>query len=207
MPVMLNKRDPIGMINTQNTQTVVTVTLDFNELGVILASTTGYTLTGSLQVIPTIESFTVPIIPEARPDMSVLKLVQEYTQAIPGAGDVTFKFPVGTTYRRFAMLFEKADGSGFSESELTDIQLILNQADIPYKVNPYVLQAINQEQYGVTFEKGLFVMEFADQGIVGLGGSRDYIDSENLTEFWVKTNASVGGTLTVLTETLAELQG
>jgi hypothetical protein len=35
---------------------------------------------------------------------------------------------------------------------------------------------------------GYFAFDFSTQGIANLGGSRDYIDTEKLQEFWLKIN-------------------
>ena len=206
LPVVLNDRDPVGLINVQNPQTVCTVTLDFNELTSLLTTTTGFTLASAITVTPTVISYSIPIIGDAQPDLSVLKLVNEQVQAIAGAGDVTVKLPVGQTYRKIGIIFEDASG-GEADADIGEFQLILNQADYPYRVDPFTLQAINQMSYGTIFNAGEFVFDFTNQGIPNLGGARDYIDTERLTEFWLRSTAAAARNITVITETLARLAG
>jgi len=206
LPVVLNDRDPVGLINLQNPQTVCTITIDFNELTSLLATSTNFTLTSALTVTPTVISYSIPIIGDAIPDLTVLKLVNEQVQTIAGAGDVTVKLPVGQTYRKIGIIFEDASG-GEADADIGEFQLILNQADYPYRVDPFTLQALNQFSYGDAFPAGEFVLDFTNQGVPNMGGARDYIDTERLTEFWLRSTAAAAGKITVITETLARLAG
>jgi hypothetical protein len=53
---------------------------------------------------------------------------------------------------------------------------------------------------------GIYVFDFTYQGLEGYGGARDYIDTEKLTEFWLKFQAAETGKITYVRETLARLQ-
>jgi hypothetical protein len=208
LPFTVNERDAISLVNVQNPTTIVTVNIDFNQLTDLLADATNYTLVGNLSVIPVIETFTIPLLKEAIPDMSVLKLVNEFDQSIPGAGDVTIKLSPGYTYRKVLLYFEDAAGVPFTDADLTDIFIRLNQADTPYKINPYALAAENHKRYGYPLDSGLYVLDWATiAGQVNLAGSRDFVDAERITEFWIQTNSNKSGKVTVVTETLARLAG
>jgi hypothetical protein len=206
LPFTINDRDPVGLILTQNPQTVVTVSIDFNSLTALLSSATGYTVTGNITITPIVESYTVPVIADALPDISVIKLVSEQNQAIPGPGDVVVKLPVGYTYRKIIAYITNSSG-GVADSDLGEFQLKFNQADIPYRVKPGMLQAINQLYYGKALENGVYVFDFSYQGLPNYGGARDYVDTERLTEFWLQTTAAAAGNIMLVTETLARLQG
>lgn len=207
LPLTLNDRDPIGIVLTQNDETTVTVTIDIDKVTNLLADNTGFTVAlKSMTLSPMVESFTVPALPEAFPDLSVLKLVQSTRQAITGSGPVTVKMPTGQTYRKLIIFIEDNNG-GVDDTSITgDIEIAFNQADTPYRISPALLAAINQEQYGITLPKGMYIFDFSYQGWANYGGARDYIDTEKLTEFWIQFNAAAAGNVTVVSETLARLR-
>lgn len=207
LPMALNDRDPVSLIVTQNQQTNVDVTVDFNVGADLLAVTTGMTATlSSIVITPLQESFSVPPVKEAVPDIGILKLVQATTQAIPGSGLQTVKLPTGMTYRKIGMLITDASGNGVTDASITgNIDIILNQSDIPYSFKPSILAAINHEQFGKVMPAGLYLWDFSYQGIANYGGLRDYIDTEQLTEFWIQFTAAAAGNVTVVYEQLAKV--
>jgi len=207
LPLTLNERDPVGLINAQNPQTVITVAIDWNALTVLTSAPAGYTFTSALTVIPVIETFTVPIHPDGVPDLSVLKLVHQVEQAITGAGDVTVRLPVGNTYRKLLIRMVDGTGAGVTDAVVGDFQIILNQADTPYRINARQLAAENAQDYGTPLPVGCWVLDYSTQGLANMGGSRDYIDTQRLTEFWLRTTAAAAGNIIVLTETMARLSG
>jgi hypothetical protein len=207
LPLTLNDRDPVGLVLTQNQETTVTVTLDFNAASSLLASTSGYTLALSNFILtPMVESFTIPAVPDAFPDLSILKLVQSSKQVISGAGTQTFKFPVGTTFRKFAFYVEDSSGGVADTSITSDIQILFNQADNPYKINPRVLAMYNHEQFRKPLPQGMYAFDFSYQGIANYGGTRDYIETEKLTEYWLQFDVAAAGNITVVYETLSRLR-
>lgn len=208
LPFVLNERDPIGLILTQNEETVVTCQIDTGTIIDMFTSATGYTVSGvNIAVYPILETFSIPPLKEAMPDLSVLKLVQEQAYSITQTGDLTLKLPVGTTYRKIILDFEDGSGVGFADTDLDNFNMILNQADIPYSIPVKFLTGVNQIQYGKPLAAGTYVVDFSYQGIPNLGGARDYIDTERMTEFWIRTNAAKTGTVKVIAETLARLKG
>lgn len=208
LPFTLNDRDPIGLILTQNQETTISVTIDTNAVTSLLAVTTGYTVVlNSLTFTPMVETFTIPAATNAFPDLSVLKMVQSSKQSIAGSGEQTIKLSTGQTYRRIALYLENG-GVGVDDSAITgNFEILFNQADAPYKISPKQLSAINAEAYGQPMPNGLWGFDFTYQGFANYGGSRDYVDTSRLTEFWIKFNSPGAGSVTVVTETLSQLQG
>ena len=204
VPITLNQRDTIGLINTANQQTTVTLVIDTDTLASLFTSSeTG--LTSDIRITPHVESFAIPQNPQAIPDLSILKLVHEFSQAIPSAGDVTFDLQTGLVYRKIIAIYEDAAGVGLPVTALSNFNLVLNQADFPYMVTPQTLRDLNHRAYSHALPDGVYVFDFTGGAQPNYGGSRDYIDTERLTEFWLRTNSSVAGRLTVITETLARL--
>jgi hypothetical protein len=87
----------------------------------------------------------------------------------------------------------------------SNIELLVNQADIPYRINPVDLASINSCEYLGDMPKGVYVFDFSDNGIPNLGGARDYIDTEKVQEFWLKFTTSTAGTCQIFYETISRL--
>ncbi len=207
IPITLNDRDPVGLIVGQNEDTVVTVTVDFNDADVLIDAIGAYTLVASSVVItPMVETFSAPAVEAAIPDLSILKAVHKKTQSISGAGVCTLELPVGTTYRKLMIYIEDAAGGEFPGDISGDFELLFNQADTPYRIRPWQLAGINEEHYGDPLPQGLFVFDFAaDQGLPNYSGTRDYIDTSKLTEFWFRFTAAGAGNITAIYEHLSRL--
>jgi hypothetical protein len=210
IPVTLNNRDGVGFLLLQNDESVVTLTVDVDRLA------NAYTLNAGngdavtfkdLKITPMLETFSIPPIKEAFPDISVLKLVSSKKEVFSGGGSSVIKMPVGTIYRKMIMKFLRDDGTALTDADFVgNIELIFNQADIPYSIKPTILSALNHRQYGNVLPAGVYVLDFSDNGFPNYGGSRDYVDSERLTEFWVRFNSNVAGNITVISETLSRLR-
>ena len=210
LPITLNDRDPVGLIMLQNEQTVVTLSVDCGYIKDLMTDTDITISDVNIQVTPVIETFSIPMIPDAVPDYSVIKLVNTQIENIVGAGDMIIKLPVGLTYRK--IMFYVATDTGFTpidHTKLGTFQLVFNQADIPYNVSADHVSYVNRKAYGGQFPAGCYAFDFSSQGIANLGGGRDYIDTERLTEFWLKINfKEISGTsnyVYVVAEKLARL--
>jgi hypothetical protein len=208
LPLALNDRDPMGMLITQNQATNVTVSIDFADGDALGSGQAGYTLTlSNIVVTPLVESFAIPPVPQAFPDVSMIKLVQSTKQSIPGSGSQIVKLTTGYTYRKLAIFIADANGVGVTDDSIPgQIELILNQADIPYRMRPAHIAKINHEQFGYVLPQGLYCFDFTYQGLANLGGTRDYVDTERLTEFWIRFNAPSAGSVTCVYEQLTLLR-
>lgn len=208
LPVTLNDRDPVGLILLQNEQTLVELKLDYANGAEIFADSTGYTIEiNEIKATPMLESFSIPANANAFPDLSVLKLVNSRNDSYVGAGQHIIKLATGTIYRRLIFRVLDEDGNPLSDEDiLSNIDLVFNQADVNYSINPRLLRMLNTTQYGFTLPKGMYVFDFAYQGICNMSGSRDYIDTERLTEFWLRFNTGGSGRLEIVTECIARLQ-
>jgi hypothetical protein len=211
LPITLNDRDPVGLILLQNDTTQVTLTVDVGQLAsayVINSGNADQVIFKSMTVTPVLETYTIPPIQEALPDLSVLKLVNSKADTFAGNGQNIVKLNVGTIYRKLLIYLEDNNGVPLTEADLSgNIELIFNQADIPYSIKPSVLAHINSQMYGVSLPAGLFVFDFSSYaGQINLSGSRDYIDTERLTEFWLRFSSTKAGKVTVVSENLSRLR-
>lgn len=210
LEVTLNQRDQTGYILLQNDESMVTLTIDVATLAnayVLNAGNSDAVTFKNMKITPTIESYSIPNIPQAFPDLSVLKLVSSKSDIFQAGATSIIKLPVGTIYRKLVMKFQDNNGVALTDQNFTgNLDIVINQADTPYSVQPQTLSALNHMQYGEPLPSGVYVWDFSDQGIPNYGGSMNYIDSEKITEFWIRFNASVAGTVTVISENLARLQ-
>lgn len=208
LPVCLNQRDPYGLILLQNESTQVTITCDIiSNFAEMFKTVTGYTIAlTSCEITPMVETFSVPAIKEAFPDLSTIKLVNSKSEAYLQGQNVV-KMNVGTIYRKIMLYMVDADGKPVEHDAIAgNIELIFNQADIPYAMAPRLLAAKNTDDYGHPLPKGVYVFDFSTQGVPNLGSSRDLIDTQKLTEFWIRFTTTAGGTVHVVSEALATLK-
>ena len=206
VPLTINYRDPVGLVLAQNAETNIDITIDIaNAVNMLPANSAFEATFTNLKITPMIASFSVPADTRAFPDMSVLKIVDSRNEAFT-AGQSYIKLPVGMIYRKLIFKFENADGTPMTPEDITsNIELVLNTADVPYSVSPKMLRAINIMQAGMAYPEGCYYFSFDFQGINGYGGSRDYIDAERITEFAVRFNAANAGKLTIISEKLSRL--
>lgn len=208
LPVTLNDRDLIGLILLQSAETNVTLSVDLANGGDLLDNAAGYTVDiEEIKITPAIETFSVPAVAEAFPDLSVLKLVSSRQDAFTGAGQNVIKLATGTIYRKLAIYVTDAEGKPMEDEDfLSNIELVFNQADIPYSVKASSLRHINESHMGYPMPKGVYVFDFSYNGISNYSGTRDYIDTELLTEFWLRFNTQKAGKISVISENIARLK-
>lgn len=208
LPVTLNDRDTTGLVLLQNNETNVELRIDVDKLEKAYKLKAGETATfKSLKITPMVETFTIPASPEAFPDISVLKLVNEKSDTFAGNGQNIVPLHVGTIYRKLVLYFQDSEGNPIEDADFSgNIELVFNQADIPYSLKPSLFAAQNHSELGHTLPKGVYVFDFSNQGLPNYGGSRDYVDTERITEFWVRFSTQKAGKLNVISETLSRLQ-
>lgn len=208
LPLTLNDRDPVGLILLQNQETNVQLTIDTDSIAKAYVPAGGDVVTfKSMQITPMVETFSIPPVPEAVPDISVLKLVSSKADSFAGNGQNILSLQTGTVYRKLVLYFEDVDGNPLADSDFQgNIELVFNQADIPYSIKPSLLAARNHSQLGYPLPKGVYVFDFSNQGLPNFGGSRDYIDTERLTMFQVRFSTTKNGKMTSISETLSRLQ-
>lgn len=208
LPVTLNDRDSIGLILLQNEQTTTNLIVDLANGSDMFQNSDGYTCEiTNAKITPMLETFSIPANSQAFPDLSVLKLTVSRNDSFVGAGQHIIKLSTGTIYRRLIFRLVDENGNPLDDTDLNGtIDLVFNQADSNYQIDPRMLRMLNTTQYGYTLPKGMYVFDFAYQGIVGLSGTRDYIDTERLTEFWLRFNTNGSGRCELISETIARLQ-
>ena len=208
LPATLNQRDPVGLILLQSEQTVTDLRVDVGTPAEMYTEgAEGYTIDlVSMEIMPMLETFSIPANGNAFPDLSVLKLCQDRTDTITSAGQQIVKLSTGTIYRKLILFITDETGAPATpEFVASNIELVFNQADCNYSINPEMLRAKNCYDLGHELPAGVFIFDFSNQGFANFGGTRDYIDTEKLTEFWVRFNTQGKGKVKIVSECLARL--
>ena len=204
IPLTLNERDPVGLVLAQSQETNITLQVDIANDGVFGASTA----IQYVKVTPETTTFSIPSIPEAFPDLSVLRVVSENNEVFQAGGQNVIKLQTGMIYRKILLYFTDADGNPLMPDDITsNIELVLNSADVPYSINPMMLRMMNISQFGYKLPEGLYIFDFSYQGIPSLGGSRDYLDTEKVTEFTLRFTSDETGKVAIVSEKLSRLVG
>lgn len=208
MPITLNDRDAVGLVLLQNDQTNVTLTVDVANISDVFGTLEDATIDFvELTIEPMITTFSVPASADAFPDLSVLKLTNSRNDSFVGSGQHIIRLSTGTIYRRMLFKLVNEDGTPMNADDITsNIDLVFNQADVNYSISPEMLRTLNRIQFGYDLPQGVFAFDFSYQGIANLGGTRDFIDTERLTEFWLRFNTKGSGRCEIVTECLARLQ-
>lgn len=208
MPVTTNHRDPIGLILLQNDQTNVKLVADIANGAEVFENQEGYTVEiKSVEISVCTQTFSVPANANAYPDLSVLKLVNSRSDSLPSIGQQIVKLSTGTIYKKIIFMLLDENGSAIADDDIgSNIELVFNQADVNYSINPRMLRVWNEHQLGKPLPKGMYAFLFDYQGLVNMGGSRDFIDTEKLTEFWLRFSTTKKGKILIVNENLARLQ-
>lgn len=203
---VLSQRGLEGLILLQNESTQVTLSIDIATNGKgITDEGTDITLE-SIKITPMLQTWTIPNFTDAFPNLSVIKLVKSRTETLANAGEHILKLDVGTIYRKLVFFFTDENGNGVDIVN-SNIEMIYNTADTPISIDPDMLIFKNTSDFGYKFPKGMYVLDFSGYaGMSGLGTTRDMIDTERLTEFWIRFSTSDGCKVTTIQENIARLR-
>lgn len=210
LPVCMNERDtPQGLILLQNAETNVTLSVDTATGGdIINGDDAGFTCElKEVKITPVTETFSLPAVQEAFPDLSILKLTNGVSHSFMGNGVNSIKLSTGTIYRKLLFIFEDEDGKPMTPEDFTgNLQLVFNQADINYDIPMHMLQKINTMMINFPMPIGVYYLDFSSQGFTNFGGTRDLIDTELLTEFTVKFGTTKRGKVSIVSECIARVK-
>jgi len=211
MPISVNDRDAIGLIMLQDDTTVVQCQIDCDTLISSLMTDTDILTSGvAITINPVLETYSIPSVPSAIPDYSILKMVNQQVLNVVSAGEMSISLQTALTYRKiFVYIATDAHGTPMSDANIDKLQLLFNQADTPYSVSHDYVTYKNKKDYQGTLPLGCYCFDFSNQGLPNLGGARDYIDCERMTQFDLKVSfKNITGNsnyITVVGEKLARL--
>lgn len=208
LPVTVNDRDTMGLILLQAQSLLCTLSIDFANGNDLLDNAEGYTVDiEEIIARPMWESFSVPATQDAYPDISIVKMVRSRSEIFASSGINNIKIPTGTVYRKLAFYITDNNGNPLELSDYNGtLDIVFNQTDTNYAIDPRNLRHLNELQLGYSLPKGCFVFDFSNNGFPNYGGSRDYVDTSNLTEMSLKFHAKKAGICHIVMEELSVLR-
>jgi hypothetical protein len=194
VPVVINERDPVGLILLQNGETLM-------DLGLTWANPSNlFTLTGNAEIAftgnahVTMEYFEVPLNAEDYPDLSIAHTILEDSISVDGVGDLNYVIPRGNIYQRVIHRLLLNDvPAGFEDVERMTLRY--NQSNHPYVIDGLDQLALQRDRYKRDLAKGVYVWDWAFQGQAGFGGNRDLVNSRAITDFQSIIKIASGATL------------
>lgn len=202
IPVAINPRDPVGLINLQNNTTDVTVEIDFNsEYGTADNGSVAFLTTGTATAVISaasmglaFEYFTIPRNKEDLPALNVAHQYLEESMSFASTGEQVVSLQRGNTYVQLLHYLICANALSDAIDSLT---IKYNQSETPYYVPAQVQKMLQRQRYGSDLPKGTFIHDwYMSNGLPNLGNTRDFINSANVTEFQSIVNVTGGTTVT-----------
>lgn len=175
IPIQVNQRDPIGLINLQDTGATMSLSVDWEADATVA---TGATVTGT--VSPTLILYTVPPDPANLPDLSIIQTWIQDTRVISGAGDYTYDWLLGSQYLQVLHMA----GIGASGTDnWSRYQLRNQQNQFPLIYNVPNQDILFRWYRGRARPAGLIVIDrLASSGLGNYGTVRDVFDSAKATD-------------------------
>ena len=175
IPIAVNLRDPIGLLNLQDPG--ITVTLQFDWLG-DTAVATGATVTATVN--PNLVLYTVPSQEANLPDLSIIHTVIEDTRVASGVGDLQYDWILGSQYLQILHMA----GIGASGTDNWTRYQLRQQSNIfPLVYDVIGLDVEYRGLRGRARPAGLIVIDrLASSGLGNYGTVRDVYDSAKATD-------------------------
>jgi len=182
----------------QNEQLTATLSVDFLPDTQVA---TGATVTATVK--PTLFYYLVPRSPEDFPPLNILHTITEETQAVSGAGDVTYVLPRGYTYLQ--VLHGLGIGSTGSDN-FSRFQVRVGQSQFPYDWDVDTMDVLFRTLTGRARPAGGIFLDY-----IGLSGDGDYgmprdlLNSAVVTDLAHIITATSAGTLYTIRRQLVPL--
>ena len=179
--IAVNDRDLVGLLMLQSSQIVATVKVD-NAAGSILTTDTDITMTVDGAWHISVEYFDIPANPQDYPVLGTVHQVQEDNYAINSTGQNRFSMLGGNTYLK--IINQVLINGTANSTDVEKLMLKYNLTNTPYDMSAGDMLAMQVERYGRALPTGVFVWDFFhSNGLPNLGNQRDFVNTENISEF------------------------
>ena len=201
IPIAINEKYPIGMVLLQKYATQLMLEVELNaEAGandilapIVVASGATAAFVGNIGAV--MEYFTIPRDTKDYPPLNVIHQWVEQLDSISSTGVFTKSLLRGNTYMRLVHTLTLANK--LDTTDIDKLRILYNQTEVPYTISKLPQLALQRSRYGIDLPKGMFVHDwYMSNGLVGLGNTRDFINSANVTEFQTELTVNSGATVT-----------
>jgi hypothetical protein len=199
LPITINLRDPIGLLNLQDLGLTATLFVDWTADATVA---TGATVTGTC--IPYLDLFTIPPDPANQPNLGIVQPIIEDQRAVVGAGQFTYDFLLGMQYLQMIHLLGvgAAGADGFSAYSLR-----MQQNQFPIVTDVAGLDTDYRSiRYRARPAGGIYIDRLGSSGLGNYGLMRDMFDSTQLTDMASVITATGAGTLYTIRRGLQALR-
>jgi len=187
IPITVSMMDFTGLVLLQSKQIQLPLQVDWadevtvNGAGtVIVAAATPY-----------IEYFTVPTVPEDRPDLSRAHLILQDDRAVPGAGEFVYE-PIVTP--RYLQIIQGLNYGVAGADDVDFIRLRVEQSNYLYDAHIDLFDLEWEAFHRAARVPGVWAYDFmASSGLGTYGGARDLVNTAQITSFESVFNALGGG--------------
>jgi hypothetical protein len=191
IPIAINSRDPIGLINLQNEDTLLQIVVNFATPVVTGGSTATFT---ALSAQPFLELFSMPINKDDMPRFDYAHTITEEQESIAGAGVYTKNWLRGNIY------LEMLHGVGIAVAPSDAFSTAQVRVDQNRFLYPNITPAFADKYYakyrGRARLKGVLPIDFFNSsGLGNYASMRDAIDSAQLTDLSTLITATGAVTL------------
>lgn len=200
LPMALNARDPMGLLNLQNEATLIQLQVEWEADAAVA---TGATVTAT--VIPICEYFSLPVKPEDWPALNVVQQIVEDQRVFTAAQTYDYYWPRGNTYAQVL----HGIGIGAAPADLWSRAILMaNQSE---SILEYIPQSASIEfarSHGRARILGVCPFDLAGSSGLGmLGAPRDYIFSPLVTDLFTRLTFTAAVTLFTVRRQLVALAG
>lgn len=190
IPVGINLKDTTGMLGLQSEQLTMYLTIEWEADGNVIL-TGGGTLTGTCQ--PYMEFFATPPDEYDRPPLDTVHQIVEDQYAVAATGD----YPI--TPVRGNIYLSTLIGYGINAAPADNwnrVILRVNQNDVIEDVTPGLKTMLVGYRNNITRGLGVVPFDFlGSDGFGSYGSSRDFINTQKLTDLQIILTTTATGTL------------
>lgn len=200
IPIQVNLRDPIGLINLQDTGATISLLIDWEADATVA---TGATVTGNVN--PMLILYTVPPDEQNLPDLSIVQTWIQDQRTISGAGDFTYDWLLGSQYLQILHMA----GVGASGTDNWSKYQLRNQQN----QFPLIYDVIGEDvefrwlRYRARPAGLIAIDRLASSGLGNYGTIRDVFDSAKATDAASIITFAGAGNLITVRRGLQVLQG
>ena len=202
IPVALNRRDAIGLINLQSDTLRLTLEVTFESPVVVGGAGTGaYAVNPT--AVPYLEVFSVPTDPRNWPRIDLIHQCLGHVEVMPGAGQYAYQWPKGNVY------LQVAHGAGIGAAGADNFSfynLRVQQSDSLQLTDPLYLDREHWDLRGRARPLGgIYWDGMATSGLGTFGLTRDLFDSALVSDLASVVTALAGGNLETVRRQLVAL--